>query len=377
MNEAGIYIHIPFCRSKCFYCGFYSVASSLLKEGFLQALFREMELRKEYLNTRKAATLYLGGGTPSYLSVPELQKLVDKVESVYLLKPEAERTIEMNPEDLNADKLAGLKQLNFNRISIGVQSFQEVILKKLNRKHSAQQVTSGIEIARKLGFRNISIDLMIGLPEQSLENIHQDLKQAIQLQVDHISVYMLSIDPGSVLEKQYRKGIFLPQSDDELAVKYDFVAGKLKEQGFEHYEISNFARQQKYSVHNTSYWQQKPYIGLGPSAHSYDLVSRQWNVSNLKSYIDNLNNNRLIVDREELSEIDCYNEYIMTNLRTMWGIDTEDMKKQFGFAWKHFDSQMEIFIAGGWAVKKDTNIRLTEKGWLISDKIFSELFLPE
>ncbi|WP_251621187.1 radical SAM family heme chaperone HemW [Odoribacter lunatus] len=371
----GIYVHVPFCRSKCFYCGFYSVASDRLKEAFIRALCAEVDLRRDYMGTLGVETLYFGGGTPSCLSLSELQILTEKLENVYCISPFAERTIEVNPEDLNAEKLEGWRRLGFNRLSIGVQSFQDDLLKGINRQHTSRQVLEGIEMAQHLGFDNISIDLIIGLPGQSPEILHQDLMQALGLSVDHISVYMLSVDAGSVLEKRYQKGLFCPLSEDELADRYDVVVQLLKEAGYEHYEISNFARNGKYSTHNTSYWQQKPYIGFGPSAHSYDLASRQWNVSNLKTYIESLNNKELNFEREELSCVDYYNEYVMTRLRTMWGIKGKDLREKFGFCWDHFIGQMRRNVERGWAVEGRDLFCLTESGWLVSDKIFSELFL--
>lgn len=371
----GIYVHIPFCRSKCVYCGFYSVASDRLKEALIGALCSEIDLRKDYLGTRRVETLYFGGGTPSCLSLPELRRVTDKLESTYCILPEAERTIEVNPEDLDAGKLKGWKALGFNRLSIGVQSFRDDLLKNIHRRHTSRQVTEGIETAKKQGFDNISIDLIIGLPGQSMEILRQDLDQALRLDVDHISVYMLSIDAGSVLEKQYGKGQFCPPSEDELAEKYEIVVQELKNAGYEHYEISNFARRQRYSVHNTSYWQQKPYIGFGPAAHSYNLTSRQWNIPHLKTYIDSLDNKILNIEREKLSDVDMYNEYIMTNLRTMWGIKGDDLRGRFGFAWEHFERQMAECIENGWAVENQGIYTLTEAGWLLSDRIFSELFL--
>lgn len=371
----GIYVHFPFCRSKCVYCGFYSVASDRLKEAFVEAVCTEIDLRKDYLGTRWVETLYLGGGTPSCLSLPALRRVTEKLENTYCILPEAERTIEVNPEDLDAEKLGGWRALGFNRLSIGVQSFQDDLLKNMHRRHTSRQVTEGIETAKKQGFDNISIDLIIGLPGQSTEILRQDLTQALQLDVDHISVYMLSMDAGSVLEKQYCKGLFCPPSEDELAEKYEIAVQLLKDAGYEHYEISNFARNRKYSVHNTSYWQQKPYIGFGPAAHSYNLASRQWNVSYLKTYIDSLNNKVLNFEREELNNVDMYNEYIMTNLRTMWGIKGDDLRERFGFAQEHFVRQMTGCIENGWAVEKQGIYTLTETGWLLSDRIFSELFL--
>lgn len=371
----GIYVHIPFCRSKCIYCGFYSVASDRLKEAFIGALCSEIDLRKDYLGTRRVETLYFGGGTPSCLSLSALRRVTDKLETTYCILPEAERTLEVNPEDLEVAKLKGWKALGFNRLSIGVQSFRDDLLKNIHRRHTSRQVTEGVETAKKQGFDNISIDLIIGLPGQSREVLRQDLAQALRLEVDHISVYMLSIEAGSVLEKQYAKGLFCPPSEDELAEKYELVVQVLKNAGYEHYEISNFARRQRYSAHNTSYWQQKPYIGFGPASHSYDLTSRQWNISHLKAYIEGLDNKILNFEREELSSIDMYNEYVMTNLRTMWGIKGDDLRERFGFAWEHFQRQMTDCIENGWAVGKQGIYTLTEAGWLLSDRIFSDLFL--
>ena len=371
----GIYVHIPFCRSKCIYCGFYSVASERLKEAFIQALCTEIDLRKNYIDTRHVSTLYFGGGTPSCLSLSEIRQVTEKLENVYDIVPEAERTIEVNPEDLNIEKLKGWKVLGFNRLSIGVQSFQDDLLKMIHRRHTSRQVMEGIEIAKNQGFENISIDLIIGLPGQSVDILHQDLTLALQLEIDHISVYMLSVDAGSVLEKKYSKGLYCPPSEEELTEKYELVVQMLKNAGYEHYEISNFARKQKYSFHNTSYWHQKPYIGFGPAAHSYNLISRQWNISNLKSYIENLSNGMLDFDREELSDVNKYNEYIMTNFRTMWGIKAENLRRKYGFAWEHFFRQMADYLERGWAVEKQGAYILTERGWLLSDRIFSELFL--
>lgn len=369
----GIYVHIPFCRSKCIYCGFYSVASDRLKEAFIQALCCEIDLRKDYY--APVGTLYFGGGTPSCLSLPEIRRITEKLESTYVIVPEAERTLEVNPEDLDVDKLKGWKSLGFNRLSIGVQSFQDDLLRAVHRRHTSRQVTEGIERARKQGFDNISIDLIIGLPGQSMEVLQRDLLQALQVEADHVSIYMLSLDAGSVLEKQYRKGVFCPPSEDELAEKYEMAVQVLRNAGYEHYEISNFAREQKYSVHNTSYWQQKPYIGFGPAAHSYNLVSRQWNVSHLKAYIDSLDKGILNFEREELSDVDKYNEYVMTNFRTMWGIKGESLREKYGFAQRHFFCQMAGYLEKGLAVEKQDTYVLTEAGWLLSDRIFSELFL--
>lgn len=373
----GVYVHIPFCRSKCFYCGFYSVASPRLQDEFVGALCREVELRKDYLPDTEQDTLYIGGGTPSYLEAAGLEKIIRKLESVYEFTDDAERTIEMNPEDITDERLEAIRRMGFNRLSIGVQSFDDHILKRINRVHSAETARQAVLLAAKAGFENIGIDLIIGLPGQEMKDIEHDLHVINDLSLSHISVYILSIDSNSVYQKLTEKGRFLPEEDDILASKYQYVSDALKRIGFEHYEISNFARGNKYSRHNTAYWQQKPYIGLGPSAHSYDGFSRQWNIANLKNYIDNLNNNILSFEKEELSDIDKYNEYIMTNLRTVWGMDSRKLEKSYPEFWNRSRHNLQSYLENGYVFFSDHTLCLTEKGWLISDRIFSDLFYLE
>lgn len=373
----GVYVHIPFCRSKCFYCGFYSVASPRLQDEFVGALCREVELRKDYLPDTEQDTLYIGGGTPSYLEAAGLEKIIRKLESVYEFTDDAERTIEMNPEDITDERLEAIRRMGFNRLSIGVQSFDDHILKRINRVHSAETARQAVLLAAKAGFENIGIDLIIGLPGQEMKDIEHDLHVINDLSLSHISVYILSIDSNSVYQKLTEKGRFLPEEDDILASKYQYVSDALKRIGFEHYEISNFARENKYSRHNTAYWQQKPYIGLGPSAHSYDGFSRQWNIANLKNYIDNLNNNILSFEKEELSDIDKYNEYIMTNLRTVWGMDSRKLEKSYPEFWNRSRHNLQSYLENGYVFFSDHTLCLTEKGWLISDRIFSDLFYLE
>lgn len=290
---AGIYVHVPFCRSKCYYCGFYSVAATQLKTPYIQALKREMELRENYLDASEIHTLYLGGGTPSLLEVDELTDIVTTLGKHFPLDGCTEKTIEANPEDISRDKLQLWKTLGFNRLSIGVQSFNDDVLKRINRTHTVKQAIQAIGLANELGFNNIGMDLIIGLPGYTLQHLKDDLKLVNSLSVSHLSVYILSIDSNTVFERLMQKGKFKPQEDEELAEQYLWVSEYLESIGFEHYEISNFAKSSKYSIHNTAYWQQKKYIGLGPAAHSFDLESRQWNVSNLKTYIDHINNGRL------------------------------------------------------------------------------------
>ncbi len=372
---AGVYIHIPFCRSKCFYCGFYSLASLQLKTAYLNALVKEIRMRKEYLQEEVVSTLYFGGGTPSCLNESELELILDNIHNVWDIDKQAEYSIEVNPEDASMEKLSAFRRLGFNRITIGVQSFHDSILKRINRSHSASQAITAIENAKVSGFDNIGVDLIIGLPGSSVAELEVDLKKVSVLNIDHVSVYILSLDSNSVFEKLSEKGKFRPLSDDFLAQQYLLVSDYLKSIDYEHYEISNFAKKFKYSRHNTSYWQQKPYIGLGVAAHSYDIISRQWNIAHLKKYIDSLNNRFLNFEKEILTDADKWNEYLMTNFRTMWGIDPYYLKNEYPCWWNKLTEKIENYKHLGLMVMSGERIRMTERGWLVSDGIFSELFV--
>lgn len=372
---AGIYIHIPFCRSKCFYCGFYSIASLQLKKEYIEALCREVELRKNYLSGVPVSTLYFGGGTPSCLEEDELEAIVACVCRHGNLSDDLEFSLEMNPEDAQNSKLLAFRNLGVNRLTIGVQSFNDDVLKRINRTHSALQALKAVEAAKRCGFDNIGIDLIIGLPGSTLQDLKQEMEVVKSLDISHVSVYILSIDSNTVFEKLSEKGRFVPQDDDLLAEQYLLVSDKLQDIGYEHYEISNFARDSRYSRHNTSYWQQVPYLGLGAAAHSFDGKSRQWNVSHVKKYIDSLNDNELSFEKEELSNKDLFNEYLMTNFRTMWGIDPGYLEAVFPEWWKGVSGRLESYMDRGLMLWNGDRIRLSERGWLLSDGIFAELFV--
>lgn len=335
----------------------------------------EMELRKDYLPDREVSTLYFGGGTPSCLDEAELEMINGKIRDTWSVRSDAECSVEVNPEDATKEKITGFYRLGFNRITIGIQSFHDSVLKRINRNHSASQAIAAVEHAQSAGFDNIGIDLIIGLPGSCVKDLEEDLKIANDLNIQHISVYILSLDSDSVFEKLAEKGKFRSLDDDTLAEYYLFVSDYLKNAGYEHYEISNFAKDSKYSKHNTAYWQQKPYIGLGAAAHSYDLVSRQWNVSHLKKYIDSLDKGVLNFEKEELTDADKFNEYLMTNFRTMWGIDWYVLKSTYPGRWSGLAEKIEGYEARGWMETVGGKTRMTERGWLVSDGIFSELFV--
>ena len=370
----GIYVHIPFCRSKCYYCGFYSVASTQLKKAYIAALGHEIQLRKDYLGTSEVKTLYFGGGTPSWLSMDELTDIVTTLEMNFALNCVAERTIEANPEDITRDKLKGWRALGFNRLSIGIQSFNDEVLKRINRTHTAQDALRSVEWAADSGFENIGIDLILGLPGYTRLHLQHDLEIVNHLPITHLSVYLLSIDSNTVFEKLMQKGRFQPQTDDELADQYLWVSDYLKSIGFEHYEISNFCRPGKYSRHNTSYWQGISYLGCGPSAHSFNGMTREWNVSSIDLYIKGIEENQRAFEIEHLDLVTRYNEFIITTIRTVWGTPIEKLQQTFGHElWEYCRKMAAPYLENGKLEVHDGALRLTREGIFISDSIMSDL----
>jgi len=373
----GIYVHIPFCKNKCYYCGFYSVASPTLKSEFTDALIREIVLRKNYLKGEIHNTLYFGGGTPSYMSINELSLIIEAIEGNFNIASDAERTIECNPDDLSEEKLQGLKALGFNRISMGVQTFHDELLQKINRRHTSTQAIRAINMAKKVGFDNISVDLMMGLPDYSSTILNEDLSIIATLPITHLSIYLLSIDEGTVFYKLKKDGRLNLPDEDNFAEYYKIASNSLKALGFQHYEISNFAKDGKYSRHNTSYWKNVAYIGLGPSAHSFNLKSRSWNISNIKRYIESIKNGDTESQEELLSKKDKYDEYIMTSLRTMWGAKIDTLKTEYSEYWNAVEGKVKNYIKSGDILYENEIVRLSEQGWLISDMIFCDLFADE
>lgn len=334
-----------------------------------------MGLRRDYLSGASVSTLYFGGGTPSCLDGEELAEIMADVHRYWSLSDGLEFSLEMNPEDAEETKLSDFRSLGVNRLTIGVQSFDDDVLRRINRTHSARQALQAVELAKKCGFDNIGIDLIIGLPGSTVKDLQREMEIIKSLDITHVSVYILSIDSDSVFEKLSEKGRFVPQEDDLLAGQYLSVSESLQELGYEHYEISNFARNSRYSRHNTSYWRQVPYLGLGAAAHSFDGRSRQWNVSHVKKYIDGLHDCRLPFEKEELDGRDLFNEYLMTNFRTMWGIEPEFLKAAYPAWWERLECGLERCMKRGLMSGNGDRIRFTERGWLISDGILSELFV--
>lgn len=373
---AGIYIHIPFCKQRCTYCDFYTQVAPQKIGGIVDAIIREMHVRKYYLRDESIETIYFGGGTPSLLSFHQFNLIFKAIFELYHVIQNAEITFEANPDDLTPEFLKQMKDLPFNRISIGIQSFNDDFLKSLNRRHTAQQAINAVEFCQNYGFNNISVDLIYGLPGQTLCNWQAELDTVFNLNVQHISVYGLTYEKGTKLWKQREKGIVSETDDDLMIEMYSELLKKMDINGFEAYEISNFALPGYYSKHNSAYWKLNPYIGLGPSAHSFDGVSRQWNVASNTKYITAINSDNIFFEKEILSETDRYNDYVMVTLRTSAGIDLSYLERKFGL--KHLNYCLEIsskYISKQKLSFVNNHIRLTTAGIHISNLIISDLML--
>jgi oxygen-independent coproporphyrinogen-3 oxidase len=373
---AGIYLHIPFCRQACYYCDFHFSTNTEIRNELLVAMTREIELRKEYLKGDPIQTIYFGGGTPSLLSGDELRKLLNPIYSLLEVNNEAEITLEANPDDLTPDSLLAFRQAGINRLSIGIQSFKDHILKFLNRAHDAKAAIDCVKHAREAGFTNISIDLIYAIPGQDEKEWLSNIQQAILLAPEHLSAYSLTIEEKTAFGRWASGGRLKAVDDDSSAGQLDVLINELESAGYEHYEISNFCKPGYYSKHNSSYWKGQPYLGIGPSAHSYNLLTRQFNVSNNHQYVRALREDKIPFEREVLSEQDHVNEYLLTTLRTRWGTDLQKLKQEY-----HYDIQIthpefiNDLLKNGLAVIEQNYLKLTRKGRLLADKISSDLFL--
>ena len=371
---AGIYIHIPFCKQRCNYCAFYSTTLYNIREKYVDALCKEIVMRKEYAACAAIETIYFGGGTPSTLTMEQLQRICDTIYATYSVSDTAEVTIECNPDDLTPDFLSQLKELPFNRISMGVQSFNDTQLKRLGRRHNADKARQAVGNARKAGYDNISIDLIFALPGSTTAEWEHDLDSAIALRPDHLSAYNLTYEEGTPLHRALERGDFAELSEEENVGQFQMLITKLKEAGYRHYEISNFALPGRESRHNSSYWNDTPYIGCGAAAHSYNGTSRQWNIADIREYIKGIENNNPNFEIEELTEEERYNDTILTRLRTAKGIPLKWMKEKFNDRLNRYLQQMaEKEIALGNLKEEEGHLSLTEKGIFISDAVIREL----
>lgn len=372
---AGIYIHIPFCKSRCIYCGFYSTTLLDLRKKYINAVCREMELRKNYIR-EPFSTIYLGGGTPSLLDEAELTKLFLYINKVYDVDRNAEITMECNPDDITPKFTNMLSRLPINRVSMGAQTFADSRLRLLHRRHNSDEVKHAVKLLREAGIKNISIDLMFGFPDESLSQWKEDISAALALNVEHISAYSLMYEENTPLWKMLDTGK-VKEIDEELSLTmFKELVCQLTDAGYEHYEISNFARPGYRSRHNSSYWHQVPYIGLGAAAHSFDLNSRQWNVADLKLYIEEINNGIIPMEREELDNDTTFNDIITTALRTSDGIDLNAMETRLGKRYRNtLISAAGKHIEQGLLEIRHDRLRLTSEGIFISDMVMSDLMI--
>lgn len=371
---AGIYIHIPFCKRRCVYCDFFSTTQSEKKSAYVRALCRELEMRRDYVEGEEIETIYLGGGTPSQLTEEELKAIFSSIYHIYKVKTNAEITLEANPDDLTPEYVAMLRQLPVNRISMGIQTFQEETLMLLHRRHTAAQAIEAFRRCREAGFQNISIDLMYGLPGETLETWKEDLRQAINLRPEHISAYHLIYEEDTALWR-LREQHCVEEADEELSVSlFTTLIDRLTEAGYQHYEISNFCMPGLHSRHNSSYWTGKKYLGCGPSAHSFNGVSRQWNVASLEGYIKGVEEGVLDYEVEELDLYTRYNDYVLTSIRTCWGMSLSKLRSEFGEELYRYCMRMaKPHEDQGVLENREGVLRLTRKGIFVSDGIMSDL----
>ncbi|MBI3502423.1 MAG: radical SAM family heme chaperone HemW [Bacteroidetes bacterium] len=378
---SGIYIHIPYCRQACNYCDFHFSTSLKKKREFIDALKKEIELQKNYFGnsseTEKTQleTIYFGGGTPSLLSKEELLELFSEFSRHFLIDKNSEITLEANPDDLTKEKLKELAQTPVNRLSIGIQSFSDEDLKFMNRIHTAAQATASVKNAQHEGFTNISIDLIYGTQTLTDKQWKKNIAQAFELDVPHISCYSLTVEPRTALDIYIRKGKIKKVKPEQSAKQFEILMNEMKKKKFVHYEISNFCKEGFYSKHNSNYWRGETYLGLGPSAHSYNGASRQWNKSSNAVYINSLKRNNIPYQIEILSHEQKYNEYVMTSLRTRWGTDLNYIEQNFGMKFiAHINKEAKKYVSEKMLTKESHFLFLTQKGKLFADKIAGDLF---
>lgn len=381
---AGIYIHVPFCKSKCAYCNFFSLASEKKVIDFVDALQREIIARKDYLHDEKVETIYFGGGTPSLLPINYVEEILALLHKNFNITSCPEITLEVNPDTVEKNQLFRLKKLGVNRMSVGIQSFHDDDLKYLGRRHDSKHALQIIDDLKSVGFEKLTLDLIYGIPTLTEEKWNQNLDIFFSTGISHLSAYALTVEPKTILGQKIEKGI-LQDVDEEATIRhYEILIERTKENAFEHYEISNFAKEGCRSQHNSIYWNDIKYLGLGPSAHSYDGNSRQWNVANLTQYIDADfdtdfdagTDSGLYFEKEILTKDDKFNEYVMTSLRTSWGCNIKKITSDYGISYaNHFLKNIKKYLDSGVMINREDNFILTDKGMLLADGIASEIFV--
>lgn len=372
---AGIYIHIPFCKQKCSYCDFhFSTTFHNYRAEMIESICKEILFRKDYLANQVIETVYFGGGTPSLLTKDEFEQVLNSIKTAFSLSDEIEFTVEANPDDINKNNLKDWKQIGVNRLSIGLQSFREEDLRWMNRAHNSSEALNCVSLAQEEGFNNLSVDLIYGLPNLSTQDWKKNIQHVIDMNVPHVSAYCLTVEEKTSLHQMVKNNKIKPATEDEQSDQFNLLIEILAENGMEQYEISNFSELGKHSIHNSNYWTGKHYLGIGPSAHSFNGTSRSWNISNNQQYIKKVANNEKWDEIEILSKENQFNELLMTGLRTKFGVDTKKLKEIFPFPIK-FQTTLNKFIDDSWITEDGSNIRLTQEGKLKADFIASELFV--
>jgi oxygen-independent coproporphyrinogen-3 oxidase len=373
---AGIYLHIPFCKQACHYCDFHFSTNFRNVENLVVAMLDEIVFQKDFLGGEKVDTIYLGGGTPSAVPSMYIERLINHLFQYHEVDTYAEITLEANPDDLIEDNLQDWKRMGINRLSVGVQSFNDLHLQSMNRAHNQQQALDGLQLAKKIGFKNITMDLIYGIPDMTMEQWQVNLNQFFELDLPHLSAYGLTIEPRTHYGYLLRKKSLKIENDIVYNQQFEVLMERAIEYGFEHYEISNFGKPDYHSKHNSSYWFGQKYLGIGPSAHSFDGVSRQWNVSSNLKYIQGVASKDLNVEKEILRVEDKYNEYLLTRLRTKWGVRTKDLEEGFGVLFlEDFEKNIQPYVKSGHVLNDSQTYVLTKKGKYLADKISSDLFL--
>ena len=372
-----LYLHIPFCKQACHYCDFHFSTNLTQKSALVDALCTEILLQKNYLPHQPLETIYFGGGTPSLLTESELTQIFDTIHAHFAVSPEAEITLEANPDDLSLEKLQLLRRY-VNRLSIGIQTFDEATLRWMNRAHTATEAETCVGLARDAGFKNMSVDLIYGIPNRDESRWQADLQNVLALNVPHLSAYALTIEPDTAFGRWQQKGKLLPADESLAAEQFEVLTSTLTQSGYAHYEISNFVRGAQYARHNTAYWQRRPYLGIGPSAHSYNGHSRQYNIANNARYIADIRQGIIPAEVEQLTRADQVNEYLLTGLRTQWGCSLTELNALLGADFAQMQAyDLTAMYASGWLTRNDDRLLLTQAGKLFADRVAATLFLAE
>lgn len=372
----GLYLHIPFCKQACHYCNFHFSTTLRQKGAMVEALLKELELQQGYLQGEEIQSIYFGGGTPSLLDAGELEQIFSKIHQIHRVAPDAEITLEANPDDLSREKLRDLKNYTpINRLSIGIQSFADADLRWMNRAHTSGHARTCLDGAIAQGFHDLTIDLIYGSPTTPDEQWAENLRLAFEYEIPHLSCYCLTVEDGTALGTFVRRGQQPAVDEERAARQFEMLMESTEKQGYQHYEISNFALPGRYARHNTNYWRAESYLGLGPSAHSFDGISRQWNVANNAQYINQISEGKVPFEREVLTPDQRYNEYVMTSLRTMWGVDLDKISAWGTKFEQHFKTQAQLFLETGVLIQTDQTFRLSRAGKLLADRVAMELFV--